>query len=59
MNINDITIDTNVKEVSKKDSQIPLRKKEYQLLEYLVMNKELQTWNDRNVDGCPVAISCN
>lgn len=60
MQINDITIDTNIKEVSKKDNQIPLRKKEYQLLEYLVMNKnrtvtrsELSdhVWDYRHISG--------
>lgn len=60
MQIKDITIDTNIKEVSKKDSQIPLRKKEYQLLEYLVMNKnrtvtrsELSdhVWDYRHISG--------
>lgn len=60
MQVNDITIDTNIKEVSKDDSQIPLRKKEYQLLEYLVMNKnrtvtrsELSdhVWDYRHISG--------
>lgn len=37
--IGDVLLDTNNKSVSIKNNDIPLRKKEYQLLEYLVRNK--------------------
>ncbi len=39
MYIGDVLLDTNNKTVSTKNSDIDLRKKEYQLLEYLVRNK--------------------
>ena len=44
--IGDILLDTNSKTVSKDNSDIDLRKKEYQLLEYLVRNK------NRTVSRC-------
>ncbi len=44
--IGDILLDTNSKSVSSKNSDIDLRKKEYQLLEYLIRNK------NRTVSRC-------
>jgi len=46
MYLGDILLDTNNKSVSVKNSDVPLRKKEYQLFEYLVRNK------NRTVSRC-------
>ncbi len=46
MYIGDVLLDTNNKSVSVENSDVPLRKKEYQLLEYLVRNK------NRTVSRC-------
>lgn len=37
--IKDINIDTDMKYVTEQNSEVPLRRREYNLLEYLVMNK--------------------
>lgn len=39
MYIGEVLLDTNNRSVSVKNSEVPLRKKEYQLLEYLIRNK--------------------
>ena len=44
--IGDVLLDTENKSVSVKNSEVPLRKKEYQLLEYLIRNK------NRTVSRC-------